>query len=595
MKELQAAIYARVSSEQQSEAQTIASQVAALRTRVAADGLALLPEREYIDEGYSGATFVRPALERMRDLVASGGLDRIYVHSPDRLARKYAYQVLLLDEFQSANVQVIFLNREIGRSPEDDLLLQVQGMVAEYERAKILERSRRGKRHAARCGKVSVLSCAPYGYRYVAKRDTGGEARLDVVLEEARVVRQIFTWVAQEKASIGEVCRRLEQAGEPTRTGKTHWDRSSVWGILKNPIYKGTAAFGKTRIGPLQPRLRPPRGGSLQPRRAYSVADVAAEEWTFIPAPALVEEAVFATVAEQLQENRKHARQRQRGARYLLQGLIVCGGCGYSYYGKAVSLKAAKGHRRDYAYYRCLGTDAYRFGGERICGATQVRTDLLDATVWQEVCSLLENPARLEQEYARRLDPQAEAEAPTLTTMEAQIGKLRQGIARLIDSYAEGLIEKDEFEPRLARLRERVARLVQTVKQLSDQASLQADIRLILGRLEDFAAQVQSGLADADWQMRRDIIRALVRRVEVNPEQVQIVFRVGPDPFVLGPQRATLQDCRRGHDPALWCTFLGIVEYALFHVARFQPFMEDGLIHRDVRQQPFVVDFVEAG
>ena len=142
MRAIQAAFYARVSSDQQAQAQTIQSQTAALRARVQADGVALSAENEFIDDGYSGSTLIRPALERLRDVVAAGGIDRLYVHSPDRLARKYAYQVVLVDELQRAGVEVIFLNHELGRSPEDDLLLQVQGMIAEYERAKILERSR---------------------------------------------------------------------------------------------------------------------------------------------------------------------------------------------------------------------------------------------------------------------------------------------------------------------------------------------------------------------------------------------------------------------------------------------------------------------
>src|SRR5918998_6826054 len=200
MDRTQAASYARVSSEQQAEANTVASQIAALQARVAEDGLALPEERQFVDEGYSGATLIRPALERLRDLIAAGGVDRLYVHSPDRLARKYAYQVLLIDEFQRAGVEVIFLNRELGRSPEDDLLLQVQGMVAEYERAKILERSRRGKRHAAHSGEVSVLSTAPYGYLYIRKQESGGEGRFEILLEEARVVRQVFALVGRDTA-----------------------------------------------------------------------------------------------------------------------------------------------------------------------------------------------------------------------------------------------------------------------------------------------------------------------------------------------------------------------------------------------------------
>jgi len=216
MSQMQVAIYARVSSEQQAEAGTIASQLAALQAKVDQDSLQLSEELTFVDEGYSGSTLIRPALEQLRDVVVLHGLDRLYIHSPDRLARKYAYQVLLIDEFERAGVEIAFLNRALGQSPEDELLLQVQGMVAEYERAKILERSRRGKRHAAQSGRVSVLSGAPYGYRYISKQEGGGQARYEIVLDEARVVRQIFAWVGHERVSIQEVCRRLQQAGERT-------------------------------------------------------------------------------------------------------------------------------------------------------------------------------------------------------------------------------------------------------------------------------------------------------------------------------------------------------------------------------------------
>src|SRR5882672_6057355 len=296
MKNLAVAMYARVSSDQQAQAQTIASQVAALRDRVTGDDCELLPECEFIDEGYSGETLIRPGLERLRDLSASGGIERLYVHSPDRLARKDAYQVLLMDEFQRMGIAVVFLNRELSQSPEDELLLQVQGMVAEYERAKILERSRRGKRHAAQVGNVTVLSGAPYGYRYVSKQEGGGSARYDILEEEARVVRQIFTWIGYDRLSIGEVCRRLQRAEERTRTGRTQWDRSVVWGILKNPAYKGTAAFGKTQTGPLRPRLRPQRNRPLQPRHAVAAYDVPREDWVFIPVPPLIDEALYEAV-----------------------------------------------------------------------------------------------------------------------------------------------------------------------------------------------------------------------------------------------------------------------------------------------------------
>src|SRR4051812_4716305 len=144
MQHLRVALYARVSSGHQVSDATIASQIAALDARLAQDGVRAGSEHRFVDDGRSGDTLLRPALERLRDAAASGQVDRLYVHSPDRRARRYAYQVVLMEEFHRAGTEVVFLNRPIGASAEDDLLLQVQGMLAEYERAKILERSRRG-------------------------------------------------------------------------------------------------------------------------------------------------------------------------------------------------------------------------------------------------------------------------------------------------------------------------------------------------------------------------------------------------------------------------------------------------------------------
>jgi site-specific DNA recombinase len=450
----------------------------------------------------------------------------------------------LVDECRRAGVEVIFLNRELGHSPEDDLLLQVQGMMAEYERAKIVERHRRGKLHAARAGVVNVLSGAPYGYRSIDKHAGGGQARYEVLPDEARVVRQVFDWVGRDRVTLGEVCRRLTQAGERTRTGRTVWERSVVGDILHNPAYQGTAAFGKTRQGPLRPRLRVQRGRPQQPRRATADYAVPAADWLPSPVPALVDPTLFAAVQDQWEENRRHARQSRRGARYLLQGLVHCQQCGYAFYGKPISRKAAKGKTRAYAYYRCLGTDAYRCGGTRVCTNAQVRTDLLDMSVWREVQGVLAHPERVAEEYQRRLHTTTAGTHREHATLESQLGKVRQGLARLIDSYAEGLLEKHEFEPRITRLRQRLTQLEEQRQQLIDVAALQTEIRLIVGRLEDFAARLAAGLEDSDWLSKREMIRALVKRVEVTPDRVNVVFRVDPYPGEANPEKKSLQLCR---------------------------------------------------
>jgi len=570
---LRAAIYARVSSEQQADAGTISSQLEALTERVNADGLVLEQEGCFIDDGFTGATLLRPALERLRDMAATGALDRVYVHSPDRLARKYAYQVLLVDELKRCGVELIFLNHNLGRSPEEDMLLQVQGMVAEYERAKILERSRRGKLHAARRGRVSVLSAAPYGYRYLNCQDGAGEARYEIVFEEARIVRQIYEWVGRDRLSIGAVCRRLQAQGVSSPRGKNYWDRASVWGVLRNPAYKGTAAFGKTRIAERNLRLRPQRGQAEQPKRAYSVHDVPRAEWLYIPVPPLVEERLYEAVQEQLEENKKRSRQSARGARHLLQGLLACKCCGYAYYGKPISRATARGHKREYAYYRCTGTDAYRFGGERVCDNPQVRTDLLEAAVWNDVRALLQDPQRIAEEYRRRTKNRKRAgDGEQLSSVT---NKVKRSIARLVDAYGDGLLEKSEFEPRILRARERLAKLEQELKAQAEYATQQQDLQLVVGRIQEFADKVKAGLQECDWSTRREIIRALVKRIEIDKVDVRVVYRVSPCPFVEGPGRGqtpVLQHCWRGNYPALGAAGVRVCKTAGFQHARLEPF-----------------------
>ena len=544
---IRAALYARVSSEQQAQQKTIDSQVAALTERVGEDGLVVDDELRFIDDGYSGSTLVRPALERLRDVAYAGGIDRLYVHSPDRLARKYAYQVLLVDELTHDGVEIVFINHPLGSSPEEDLLLQVQGMISEYERTKIMERSRRGKRYAARRGSVNVLSGAPYGYHYVSKQEGDGEAHYRIVFEEAKIAREIFEWYGLEGVSIGEVCRRLKARGIRTRTGKDYWDRTTVWGMLKNPAYKGSAGFGKTRIGPRKPALRPQRGYE-QSQRDYSIYAVPEEEQERIPVPAIVSEELFETIQEQLAENRKHNRQRKRGARYLLQGLLKCQCCDYAYYGKPVSRSSAKGKKRHYAYYRCIGTDAYRFGGERICWNKQVRTDLLEAAVWEDVCALLQDPDRIRQEYQRRLNEQPDNQIAETEQLSTMIQKVKRGIARLIDAYEDGLLTKAEFEPRLRNAKQRLDKLEVEIKAVADQTVSEHELRLVIGQFEDFSQRVREGLREGDWMTQREIIRALVKRIEIGTECVRVVYKVAPAPFASAPDSGgRLQDCwRRG-------------------------------------------------
>src|SRR5271170_2406881 len=391
-----------------------------------------------------------------RDAVAGGRIERIYVHAPDRLARRYAHQVLLIDEFRRAGAEVVFLNRPIGGTAEDDLLLQVQGVIAEYERAKILERSRRGRRHAARSGSVSALTGAPFGYRYVSRVQGGGVSRFEVLEDEAHIVRLVFSWIGLDRLSLREVCRRLHQMGCRTRRGSIYWYASTIRGMLDNPAYMGRAAFGRAHFLAPRPRLRPIRGHVKPSPRATSRVAAPRDEWIEIPVPALIDPALFEAARGQLDENRSRKRDREPGQRWLLQGLTVCRRCGYAYYGKKAPRSRTYDPANTLRYYRCTGADGYRFNGKALCHNGPVRSDQLEQVVWSQVRSLLEQPDRVADEYRRRIGLAHDGAAmpDEIVRLNQQITTMRRGVGRLIDSCAEGLIDKAEFEPRIAGLKQ---------------------------------------------------------------------------------------------------------------------------------------------
>ena len=529
------ALYARVSSQHQADEATIESQVAALEQRIAADGFALDAELVFRDDGHSGATLLRPALERLRDLAYAGGIDRLYVHSPDRLARKFVHQAVLMDELTKRRVEVVFLNQPTtGSSPEADLLLQMQGMIAEYERAKILERTRRGRRFNARQGKVSVLGQAPYGYRYVSKRDGDGEARYDPVLDEVRVVRDLFRWVALEGLSLGAAARRLTDQNVPTRTGAPHWNRTTLRGILLNPAYYGEAHWGKTRVEERSADHRPSRGQPPTPRREKVARPTALDQREIIPVPALIGRDLFDAAAERLTENQKHQRTRQTGPSFLLSGLLVCDRCGSAYIGRRQRRPGGKTH----VYYRCLGTDKYRHGGRALCDNRAV-AETAEEQVWQDVCELLRDPGRLRADLQRR-----QQETPTATagaSARTSIAGLKRQLARLMDMYETGYLDKDEFADRARRVKERLAREERAFAE-QRQADQQTDEnRAILADFEQFAREIRARIDRADFATRRMVLGLLVKTIKVGDEQIHIVYKVQPLPFVPSPEGGRLQ------------------------------------------------------
>lgn len=514
----QAAIYARVSSERQKEEHTVDSQIEALRQHATDHGWDVPVDWVFVDEGYSGATLLRPGLEDLRDAVAEGGMDAVLVYSPDRLSRKYAYQILLMEEFARQGVAVEFVNGPVGSGPESELLVQFQGMIAEYEKAQIIERTRRGKLHRARQGSVNVLSGAPYGYHYHRRTDDS-PAGYAVDPEQAEVVRQIYAWYTKDGLSIGRIAARLIEQGVPTRTGKHRWDRSVVWGILRNPAYAGRAAFRKTSVvdGPARLTRRLRLQGRAVPRRKPN-RPRPVDEWIHIPVVPLVSEETFALAQERLLENKRYAARRTKTPS-LLQGLVVCRECGYAYY-----ITSTTTSRRKIRYYRCLGSDAYRWEHGAVCSNRPVRQDELDELVWGQVTALLAQPELIRQELDRRLEALRHS-APTARRREAiaqELVRARHGRDRLVEAYQAGLLELADLRERIPALRQREVTLQAQLDALEAEI-LDAERYLKLTEtVEAFIIRLRSSAQAIAIADRQQVLRLLVKQVLVGKNTVTI-------------------------------------------------------------------------
>ena len=525
-----AAIYARVSSEQQREEHTIASQTASLIEFAKSHDLEVPQEWVFEDEGYSGATLERPGLERVRDLAAEGQIQVVLAYSPDRLSRKYAYQILLIEEFARHGVATVFVKSPQGDSAEDQLLVQFQGMIAEYERAQILERSRRGKRHRAQAGEVSVMSGAPYGYHYLRKTDEAPAAYV-VDQAEAQVVRRVYEMYTVEGLSIGEITRRLNREGVPTRKA-SRWERSVVWGMLRNPAYRGVACFGKTHISARTRVMRPQRRrGATMPSTTAS-HERPREEWMEIPVPALVTEESFARAQELLQQNKLRSRRRTITPS-VVQGLVSCAKCGYALSRTSTQTSARKIH-----YYKCIGSDSWRKLGGPVCDNGRfVRQELLDQIVWAEVIRLLEEPALIQQELDRRLlaarasDPSRKREQG----LQQELTHVGKGIERLLNAYQEGLLSLEQLRERMPALRHRQQTLRAELQAIADQTKDRAAFLRLAETLTAFLARLRSAAETLSVIERQRIVRLLVKEVLVGEDTITIRHSI---PIPPGPPQS---------------------------------------------------------
>jgi site-specific DNA recombinase len=315
-----AALYARVSSAKQQLNENIASQIAAIQEYARQHDYQISPQRIYKDDGYSGARLDRPSLDRLRDAVAQGEVEAVLILSPDRLARQFAYQYIVVEEFGRAGCEVVFTSHNFGASPAERMLQEMTGVFAEYERALITERCRRGRLHRARQGQV-WMSEAPYGYTYIP-RSENCPGRLVINEAEAEVVRMIFRWLIDEQLSTYQINKRLNELGVRTRRGKDRWCGGTIINLLRNPVYTGTYYYNKRQYVPAKRRNMP--GDAPQRKHNSSRVTRPREEWVAIEDPPIIDQETWEQAREQLRRNKERAPRNNKKHDYLLKGLLVC-------------------------------------------------------------------------------------------------------------------------------------------------------------------------------------------------------------------------------------------------------------------------------
>ena len=505
-----AALYARVSTELQEKEQTIDSQLAAITQHADERGFRHSTALTYTDEGHSGSWLDRPALDELRDHAREGRFDVVVILCPDRLARRYAYQVLLLEELRRAGVEVHFCERPIGDSPDDQLLLQVQGAIAEYERAKMLDRCRRGRLHRARRGELAPPR-TPYGYTYAARK-YGGDGKIRIDDEEAAMVRQLFVWYAAEGATIDGTLRKLNASPWKTRRGKATWCGATVLGILGNQWYIGTAYYNRRSH-----RMRA-EGVVVRQERPRS-------EWIVVPVPPILDEKLFARVQDRIQENRRFARRRLKRKRtYLLRGLLKCGVCGYAYLGSTQVSRSKYEGPVEYSSYTCSMRAPLRRGRVEQCTNGPLMGSGADEIVWTTVRDLLFDSDSLADRLQSWLTQQTEerADDERLRATNQRLIELRRQRERLIDAYQAGALDLPDFTTRKRSIEESLLAVEHEQAELRSQV-VQRDlaVRQVAGA-EGVVARLRDRLKNAGFATKQAILRLVVEKVVVVGHRLEI-------------------------------------------------------------------------
>ena len=436
---IQVAIYTRVSTEEQREGQNIDSQIHELKKY--AQEKDYVVAKEYKDEGWSGGLLARPALDELRDDASKCLFEAVLINDVDRLAREVAHLGVVKKDLENKGVRIIFRKLPSGNSPTDNLMINMLGSFAEFEREVIADRTRRGRRYKAEVRKLIVGHTPPYGFDYIKKdKDKGSEGRYEINEKEARVVRKMFELVDTNHFTAHDLSRWLLDNKIITRKGGKKWSVSSICRILRRTDYIGLAHYNKSQaVEPVKVRNE----SKYRKQKKSSRKLRARTEWIPIPIPQckIIEGDRFYHVQEILNKNKVFSKRNGKNS-YLLSGLIYCL-CGSRYAGEPQHGKP---------FYRCRNRIS-NFPLPKTCHNGSILGKTLDDVVWNTVSNALQNSTLLRQqveslrEHYKNKPSKIEGE---IKHLENQLGIVEKEENRLFEAYKVGLITivkyKDEIE-----------------------------------------------------------------------------------------------------------------------------------------------------
>lgn len=512
-----AALYARVSTPNQEEEATIDSQIAAVERYIRKNGYELPTDFYFLDKAISGARLERPALDQLRHLAADRAFSVMVCYSPDRLSRSYPHQWVVMDELQRNGVRVEFVNQpELGDNPQAQLLLGVQGLFAEYERAMIKERLRLGRLYKMRTGQL-MHNAAPYGYRYIPRNESGGGSYWVVAEREAEAVRQIYAWyTGAEKLTIWAITKRLDHTFPHALRQARKWPYSTVQRILSREAYIGYTYFNKERIRPEM--VGTPRLSGRGKRRAIQNEKRAKEEWIKVEVPAIVDEDVWHRAQERLKMNQKYASRNNKHHFYLLRSLLVCSTCGYTLQGRC-----QQGH----VYYSCVNGGKHRSPDipRHTCS---IAGQIIEPLVWDAIAKLLRNPQQIVTAWEAETITQDVA-PDELSRLQTREQKLDRQWVRLLDAFQDGLLDKTELSERKQRIEQERQTITERVEQIQRQERQQSVKAKIIDEFAAFCASAQKALENPTPEAKQEVLRLLVDQIIVEDDAITIKHIIPTD------------------------------------------------------------------